>query len=119
MKSMEQLEAERQEIIRDMAGIERMRRGTVSEQYVKTRQRDGSVIENGPYFLYSRTEKGRSVSQRITADDLDQYRKETENCRRFKELANRCVVVCEGLAEQDDGSQEKKRARPKKNGSAK
>ena len=119
MKSMEQQEAERQEILRDMAGIERMRRGTVSEQYVKTRQKDGSVIENGPYFLYSRTEKGRSVSQRITADVLDRYRAETENCRRFKELANRCVLVCEGLAEQDEGSQEKKRSRRKKNGSVK
>jgi len=119
MKSSERLEAERQEILREMSRIERMRRGTVNEQYVKTRQKDGRVVENGPYYLYSRTEKGRSVSQRLTEAEVEQYRVETENCRRFKELASRCVLVCEGLADEDDGSREKKRPRPKRSGSAK
>lgn len=118
MRSSERLEAERQEILREMGAIERMRRGTVNEQYIRTRQKDGGVVENGPYFLYSRTEKGRSVSQRLAEGEVVRYREETENCRRFKELANRCVLVCENLADQDEGTREKKRPRRSRSGSA-
>ena len=119
MKSRELLEGERQEILHEMAGIKQMRRGTVNEQIVKTRLKDGRVVENGPYALYSRTDKGVSFSQRLAEADVERYRQETDNCRRFKELANRCVLVCEKIADQDDGSQEKKRPRRKRRGSAK
>jgi hypothetical protein len=118
VETRERLEAERQAILHDMAGIARMRRGTVNEQHVKTRHKDGRVVENGPYYLYSRTEKGRSFSQRVTAGEAERYREETENCRRFKELANRCVLVCEELADQEGGSREKKRLKRKKSGSS-
>jgi len=119
MEARDHLEGERQEILHEMAGIKQMRRGTVNEQVVKTRLKDGRVVENGPYALYSRTEKGKSFSQRLAEEDVERYRVETENCRRFKELANRCVLVCEKIADQDDGSQKKKRPRRKRSGSAK
>jgi hypothetical protein len=115
--SRDQLETERQEILREMAAIRRMRRGTVNEQHLNTRQKDGTVVRNGPYYLYSRTERGRSFSQRISANKVERYREETENCRRFKQLANRCVRVCEELANHNE-SQEKKTPRRNRNDSA-
>jgi hypothetical protein len=64
------------------------------------RLQDSSVVTQGPYYLYSHTEKRRSYSQRIPADAAEQYRTETENCRRFKELAQQYILVCESLTEQ-------------------
>jgi hypothetical protein len=108
------LETTRQEILQQMAAITRMRRGTVNEQYFDVRQKDGSVVRHGPYFLYSRTEKGKSFSARISPEEVERYREETENCRRFKELSNRCVVICEGLAEAAEEGLEKKRSKRKR-----
>lgn len=101
------LEGRRRDILEEMASITRMRRGTVNEQYFEVQQKDGSVVRHGPYFLYSRTEKGRSFSRRISLEEVECYKAETANCRRFKELSNRCVMVCEELAEFDQDNQEK------------
>lgn len=93
-------EYERLDILQRMGSITRMRRGTVNVQSFPQRLKDGSVVTQGPYYLYSRTEKRRSYSQRIPADAVEQYRTETENCRRFKELAQQYILVCESLTDQ-------------------
>ena len=93
-------ESERLDILRQMGSITRMRRGSVNEQSFTQRRRDGAVVTQGPYYLYSRTEQRRSYSQRIPADAVEQYRTETENCRRFKDLAQQYILVCERLTEQ-------------------
>lgn len=116
MSHKDLLEAKRQEILQQMSAITRMRRGTVNEQYLEVREKDGSAVRRGPYFLYSRTEKGKSFSQRVTLEEVDRYREETDNCRRFKELSGRCVMICEALAEADEGSREKKRPKQKRRG---
>jgi hypothetical protein len=108
MDHRDTLETRRQEILGEMAAITRMRRGTVNEQYFEVRQKDGSIVRHGPYFLYSRTEKGKSFSRRISPEEVKGYKAETEQCRRFKELSNRCVILCEELAEVDEKKVEKK-----------
>ena len=108
MGHKDSLEAKRQEILEQMSAITRMRRGTVNEQYFEVGQKDGSAIRRGPYFLYSRTEKGKSFSQRVTLEEVDRYQEETDNCRRFKELSSRCVMICEELAEADEEQPGKK-----------
>jgi hypothetical protein len=118
MDQRDTLEAERLGIMERMAAITRMRRGTVNEQYFEVRQKDGSVVRHGPYFLYSRTEKGKSFSRRITGEEVERFKAETGNCRRFKELSNRCVMICEELAETDEKKVEKKRSKPSRRGSA-
>ena len=93
-------DAERLELLHQMGSITRMRRGSVNAQSFTQRRRDGSVVTQGPYYLYSRTEQRRSYSQRIPADAVAQYRTETENCRRFKDLAQQYILVCERLTAQ-------------------
>jgi len=104
-------ESERLAILHRMGSITRMRRGTVNVQSFTNRRKDGSVVTQGPYYLYSRTEKRRSYSQRIPEDAVAQYRTETENCRRFKELAQQYIRVCERLT--DQGAAGKKNSRPR------
>src|SRR5512139_77285 len=93
-------ESERLDILHEMGSITRMRRGSVNEQSFTQQRKDGSVVTQGPYYLYSRTERGRSYSQRLPPEVVAQYRAETENCRRFKELVQQYVLVCERLTEQ-------------------
>jgi hypothetical protein len=104
-------ESERLAILDRMGSITRMRRGTVNVQSFTRRRKDGSVVTQGPYYLYSRTEKRRSYSQRLPADAVEQYRTETENVRRFKELAQQYILVCESLTAQ--GAEGKKNSRPR------
>jgi len=102
-------ESERLDLLHRMGSISRMRRGTVNVQSFTHCRKDGSVITQGPYYLYSRTEKRRSYSQRIPGDAVERYRTETENCRRFKELAQQYIRVCERLT--DQGTEGKKNSR--------
>ena len=104
-------ESEHLDILRTMGSLTRMRRGTVNVQSFTKRLKDGSVVTQGPYYLYSRTEKRRSYSQRIPEDAVEQYRTETENCRRFKELAQQYILVCERLT--DQGAEGEKNSRPR------
>lgn len=118
MDQKEQLENERLTIASEMVRIHQMRRGTVNEQYFEIRHKDGTITTRGPYHLYSRTEKGKSYSRRIPVEELERYLEETENCRRFKDLSNRYVLVCEQLA--DAGAErEKKQPRSKRSVSTK
>ena len=104
-------ESERLAILNQIAAITRMRRGTVNVQSFTRRRKNGALVTQGPYYLYSRTEKRRSYSQRLPAEAVAQYRTETENCRRFKELAQAYIRVCERLTEQ--GGTGKKNSRPR------
>jgi hypothetical protein len=116
MDHRDMMETRRREIVEEMAAITRMRRGTVNEQYFEVPQKDGSVVLRGPYFLYSRTEKGKSFSQRVGPEEVERYREDTGNCRRFKELSNRYVMVCEELAELNRDTLKKKRPRQSRSG---
>jgi len=102
-------EAERLAILHRMGAITRMRRGTVNVQAFTRGRKDGSVVTHGPYYLYSRTEKGSSYSQRLPAEAVAQYQRETQNCRRFKALAQQYILLCERLTAQ--GSEGKKNSR--------
>jgi hypothetical protein len=114
MNKAQNSEDKRKEILKEMSEIRVMRRGTVNEQFFDTKRADGSVIRNGPYYLYSRTEKRKSFGKRITEEQVEKYRGETENCRKFKELSNRYILACEQIA--DHGAEEKKRLKHRKKG---
>jgi hypothetical protein len=112
MNKAQNSEDKRKEILKEMSEIRVMRRGTVNEQFFDKIRTDGSVIRNGPYYLYSRTEKRKSFGKRITEEQVEKYRGETENCRMFKELSNRYILACEQIA--DQGTEEKRLKHRKK-----
>jgi hypothetical protein len=112
-------ESERLDLLHRMGSITRLRRGTVNVQSFTKRRRDGSVVTQGPYYLYSRTEQRRSYSRRIPADAVEQYRTETENCRRFKDLSQQYILVCERLAEQGAAGKKNSRGRSPRRSSPK
>ena len=100
MSEVEALRARRQEVLAELAGLERLRRGSVVEQYVERVGRDGTRRRRGPYPLYTYKRQGRTVSRRLhSAAEADQCRAAIARFRRFRDLVEELVQLGEKLSE--------------------
>ena len=96
MNNSTQLETEKKQIIKEISKIDSMRKGTISEQYIKTLLNDGSVKENGPYYiLTSKDSKGKTVSESIPKGKLEFFKHEIEKYKKFNELAEKYEILSE------------------------
>jgi len=100
MQNLQELQARRREILKEIASLRQMRRGTVTEQYVEAALKDGSKVRRGPYPVYTFKEKGKTVSKRLkSAEEVQAYRRQIQAYRRFHELTADLVNVSEQLAD--------------------
>ena len=100
MSRVEQLRAKRKQLLAELAGLEQIRRGTVVEQFVHARHKDGSKVRRGPYPLYSFKQKGKTVSRRVTEPaQVEVYRQQIKAFRRFRELISQLVTIGEQLSD--------------------
>jgi hypothetical protein len=112
-------EKKRKEILEKISDIRTMRKGVVSEYFVKTKLKDGNIKTNGPYYSITlKAAKGKTVGNNIPAELVDLYKSETENYRRFRELSEEYVNVCEeesiqSMEETDAAEKLKKNKRSK------
>ena len=117
MSPIQNLEARRNAILEEMRSIRSMRRGTINEQYLKVRlQRKKEPALRGPYYVLSRREGEKTVSQRLTSlGELEQARKEVGEYKRFLSLCREFEQVTTKLGELErEGAElerEKKRFR--------
>ena len=113
MKEIKTLEKRRREILKEIEGIRSMRKGSVTEQYVEApiKGKEEPVLR-GPYWVYTRKEKGKTVSQRLRVDQAQRYREEVEAYHRFQKLSNEYAEITVSLGELErhlkDNSMEKK-----------
>ena len=107
------LEARRDEILREIKAIRSLKRGTINEQFLKTKLKDNKIVLNGPYFVFSRREGNKTVSKRIKKDDLKQTMKDIESYHHFISLCKEFEILTERLGELEqhmlEVEQEKKR----------
>ena len=85
-------EARRRQILRNMAGIDCMEKGRLSEEY-RERYEDGETLRLGPYFKHQMWENGRNVSRRVPTAEVDQLRKAVDGYHQFEELADEYAQV--------------------------
>ena len=112
MDEVSKLEKRREEILEEIRGIRALRKGSVMEQYLKVPQKGKKAVLRGPYWLYTRKEKGKSVGQRLRRDEVERYKKEVEAFHTFQSLCDEYAELTERLGELerklDESSQEKK-----------
>ena len=90
------IQQERSRILEEMARIDKMIRGHVSEQTYSV-QRGGRTITQGPYFLLQRRENGKNNCQRVGADELEAIVAGVESYARFQKLAERYALLTEQM----------------------
>ena len=56
---------EREQVLKELAGLEQIRRGSVTEQHIQTVGPDGIQRTRGPYPLYTFKEDGQTFSRRL------------------------------------------------------
>jgi len=92
--------AKRKQIITQLTKIKGMRRGSVVEQYYEVQHQDGNLARQGPYFLYSYKEKGRTISRRLSGpEEARRYREEIEAFRVFEQLTQQLVETSQRLCD--------------------
>lgn len=86
-KIVKKMEQEIGKIMRAMARIGPMRPGGLTQQYHKPAEKVGG------YWQLSYTHRGRSYSENVREEEMEQVRAEMEQYRQFKELCGRWVDV--------------------------
>lgn len=93
----------REEILDEMRLIERLRQGTISEQYYGTGE-----SRQGPYYVLQGYADGKHWSKRIKKDQVEQVRADLEAGIHFKNLCQKFAEVTEASAMTEDAPAEKK-----------
>jgi hypothetical protein len=75
MDRLGDLISRKRELLIEIGRLGAFRRGSIVEQYLETRRKDGSVVRNGPYLLYSFKDKEqKTVARRIQRGEEEKFR---------------------------------------------
>jgi len=100
MKSIEELEKRKSEIIVEIQKIQTMRRGSVNEQYLKVPRQGKEPSIRGPYYVLARNENGKTISIRINnPEELDLIQGDIESYKKFTRLSKEFVLVTEAITD--------------------
>jgi hypothetical protein len=85
------------------------RRGNLYEQFFERPAADGQTRRYGPYYVWTRCEDGKMVSERIAPKDVPRVREEIAKGKMLEKLVSQLWKLAENLA-RDAGSAKKKRS---------
>ena len=115
MPSIQQIEEAREAILKEMRSIQSMKKGSVTEQFLKVKHKGKKEpVLRGPYFVFTRKEGKKTVGYRLrTAAEQESVRRDVAAHKRFVALCRQFEDLTEKLGEMehDESSirQEKKR----------
>ena len=91
-----------------MAAIDRIQRGTLSQQFFK-RRKAGHEVVYGPYYVLQHSVAGRHYSQRVPANEVLPVQNAIEGRERFEKLAQEFVEITERLTRDADRDEDTKK----------
>jgi hypothetical protein len=99
--TIQEIEARREAIVNEMKSMSSMRRGTINEQFLKVPQKGRKGFNlRGPYYVLSRREGNKTVSQRLTTPEaVEKARQEITTYHRYQMLSEEFVHLTETLGE--------------------
>ena len=107
------LQEEREQVVEEMRAIDRLRRGTLSQHFLR-RHQNGKTITHGPYFVLQGYLRGQKFSRHIPAEQAAKVAGDDANYQRFQALAERFVTLSEQITARADAPDSKKNSRPRK-----
>jgi hypothetical protein len=94
------LQQQRQRILQQLSGLQELRRGSLTEQFLMVKRKDGSRVKRGPYPLLTRKQGQKTVSLRLTDPTLvPLYRQQIQAMRQFETVVDRLVQLGEQLSD--------------------
>ena len=102
------IQQQRAQILEQIAHIDSMIRGHLSQQTLKPRRSSGAAAY-GPYYSLQRHEKGTNNCQRIGPEELDFITQAVQGHARFQELTLRYAELTEQLTWERQSAQVKKK----------
>lgn len=91
---------QRQALLQQLSGLQELRRGSLTEQFLMVKRTDGSSVKRGPYPLLTRKVGQKTVSQRLSDPDLlPIYRRQIQAMRQFQSVVDQLVGVGEQLSD--------------------
>ena len=106
--NLDALLQKRQSLLLQMQSIDRLRRGSLSKQFFKSRP-PAPNRRQGPYYVLQGFFHGKKFSQRIPPDQAAQVEQDVENYRRFQTLAEEYVTVSDQITRLPDQAQDSKK----------
>jgi hypothetical protein len=103
--SLPELEAERDRLYAQLAGVGDFRRGSVSENYRKCGKPNCACAQpdhpgHGPRFLWTRSARGRgTVGRQLAAAEVEKVRREVARHAEFAAISERIAEVSERICE--------------------
>jgi hypothetical protein len=95
---MDSLLKRKNELVNEIAKIESLRRGQISEQYYEKINVRGERVRTGPYYVRKASVKGSKRSIRIRSNGVGTARKEVEDGKRHRALCEEPADVPEHTA---------------------
>ena len=84
------LQAQRRALLLQLAPLDQLRRGSLTEQYFTGRRKDGTRVQRGPYPLLTRKQGRKTVSVRVSDPALlPLYRQQLAAQRQFDRIRAR------------------------------
>ena len=94
------LQQQRQQLLHQLSGLQELRRGSLTEQFLMVQRKDGSRVKRGPYPLLTRKQGQKTISQRLTDPALvPLYRRQIQALRQFESVVDGLVRVGEQLSD--------------------
>lgn len=103
--SVEALERQRAEILKQIQALGDMRRGSIVEQYLRCGKspcccKQSSHPGHGPYFAFTRKIQGKTQTRQFRSGPaLAKLRREVETFHRFQELSDRLIKINEEICD--------------------
>ena len=94
--ALPELRRQREQILQEIQAIDRLRRGTLSEQFF-VKKREGNTVRQGPYYVLQCYLKGSKCSERIPLDQAQQARTDVASYHRFQELAEQFIQITDQI----------------------
>ena len=102
------LKQQRAVLLDQMAALDRMERGRLSEQFLHGRK-DGRQVTWGPYYVLQRRLGQQVVKQRVPADRLPLVQSDIRSHEQFQQLADRYAEITEQMARLEDSDPDSKK----------